>query len=258
MMKATKEKGRQSFEYVEVEGNMFKLEHVVGDGNCFFHSISKSPYVSANHTELRFMLVDYIEAEMVKPDNEIERLYNIFGGDHDVHHWLASLKRVGSWAGSCAAVYLCRFININVRIITNARKFLIVDTRLSTRSQGFDFVSENAPTVNLYHHVYKLPFTSSDKCNHFAYMWEVNKFATIDKKLVYYGGGKTIRSASNTLIDCSENENKKQKTIDLTKREKKESADLTKREKKESASVTLIDLSKKENKRLGKKRNKAF
>ena len=252
-MKATKEKGRQSFEYVEVEGNMFKLEHVVGDGNCFFHSISKSPYVSANHTELRFMLVDYIEAEMVKPDNEIERLYNIFGGDHDVHHWLASLKRVGSWAGSCAAVYLCRFININVRIITNARKFLIVDTRLSTRSQGFDFVSENAPTVNLYHHVYKLPFTSSDKCNHFAYMWEVNKFATIDKKLVYYGGGKTIRSASNTLIDCSENENKKQKTIDLTKREKKESADLTKREKKESASVTLIDLSKKENKRLGKK-----
>ena len=60
MMKATKEKDRQSFEYVEVEGNMFKLEHVVGDGNCFFYSISKSPYVSANHTELRFMLVDYI------------------------------------------------------------------------------------------------------------------------------------------------------------------------------------------------------
>ena len=36
MMKATKEKDRQSFEYVEVEGNMFKLEHVVGDGNWFF------------------------------------------------------------------------------------------------------------------------------------------------------------------------------------------------------------------------------
>ena len=66
--------------------------------------------------------------------------------------------------------------------------------------------------------------------------------------MVYYGGGKTIRLASDTLIDCSKNENKEQKTIDLTKREKKESADLTKREKKESASVTLIDLSKKENK----------
>ena len=156
------------------------------------------------------------------------------------------------------AVFLCRFTNINVKIITNARKFLIVDTRLSTMSQGFDFVSENAPTVNLYHHVYKLPFTRSDKCNHFAYMWEVNKLATIDKTLVYFGGGKTIRSASDTSIDWSKNENKKQKTIDLTKREKKKSEDLTKSEKKESASVTLIDLSKKENKRLGKKRNKAF
>ena len=69
------------------------IEHVVGDGNCFFHSLSKSPFVSADPAELRYMLVDYIEAEMAKPGNEMEALYKIFGGDHDLHHWVATMKR---------------------------------------------------------------------------------------------------------------------------------------------------------------------
>jgi len=241
MMKAktpltkSKRKDSPSIEYVGVEGRIFKLEHVVGDGNCFFHSISKSPFVSANHAELRFMLVDYIEAEMVKPGNDMETLYKIFGGDHDLHHWVTALKRFGSWAGSCAAVFLCRFININIKIVTNAMKLWVVDTRMVTRSQGFFCVCDNAPTVFLYHHVYNMPFTTSDKCNHFAHMWEVNTCATIDKNVAYYGGcdvGEVVDLTITTPVT------KKRKTIDLSKEEKKVSASdtlISKRKKKASA-----------------------
>jgi len=129
------------------------------------------------------MLVDYIEAEMA-----MEALYKIFGGDHDLHHWVATLKRFGSWAGSCAAVFLCRFININIKIVTNARKFWVTDTRTVTRSHEFSFVCAETPTVYLYHNVYNMPFTTSDKCNHFAHMWEVNICVNRDKNIVYYGG----------------------------------------------------------------------
>ena len=54
-------------------------------------SATKSPCVRANRAELKFMLVDYVEAEMVKPGNDIERLYKCFGVDHVLHHWLTAL-----------------------------------------------------------------------------------------------------------------------------------------------------------------------
>lgn len=56
------------------------------------------------------------------------------------------------------------------------------------RSHEFSFVCAEAPTVYLYHHVYNMPFTTSDKCNRFAHMWEVNICVNTDKNIVYYGG----------------------------------------------------------------------
>ena len=50
-----------SFEYVGVEGRVYTLEHVVGDGNCFFHWIARSPYVSASHIELSSVLIFSID-----------------------------------------------------------------------------------------------------------------------------------------------------------------------------------------------------
>lgn len=51
------------FEYFGIDVKVFNLEHVVGDEHCFYHSISKSPYVSVDH------MVDFVEAEMAKLSN---------------------------------------------------------------------------------------------------------------------------------------------------------------------------------------------
>jgi len=58
-----------------------------------------------------------------------------------------------SWAGTCAVVFLRYFMEINIRIVTNAVKFWIVGAITFVRNQGFDFVADEAPTVSLYHHL---------------------------------------------------------------------------------------------------------
>jgi len=79
-------------------------------------------------------------------------------------------------------------------------------------------MNDEAQTVFLYHHVYKMPFTTSAKCNHFAHMWEVEICSNKDKNCVNYGGsdlGEVVDFTITTPVT------RKPKTSSLRKRNRR-------------------------------------
>jgi len=197
---------RQSlgYRYIGVLNKIFKLEDVLGDGNCFFHSLIKSPYINVDcHMQLRRMLVDRVEAELTnrKSGGLVEKLGRICY-ENDLSKWVQNIKRPGSWAGTCAAVLLCFFLEINICIVTNKlRSFYVVDVRKWMRTKGLYFIREEASTVFLYHHLFRHPFTRSDNCNHFAHMWEIDK-SDVESCSIYGSETQSVEEAKkNTDVE---------------------------------------------------------
>ena len=54
-------------------------------------------------------------------------------------------------------------------------------------SKGFHFIREESPSIYLYHHLFRNPFVKSPRCNHFAYLKEVQKHFIEDDTSIYYG-----------------------------------------------------------------------
>jgi len=116
-------------------------------------------------------------------------------------------------------------MEFNIRIVTNAVKFWIVDARTFVRNQGFDFVADEAPTVSLYHHVYKMPYTKSSKCNHSAFLWEVDERSVRNPNdCVYYGD-----SESTEIVDLTQKKPAKKRKV-YGDSESKEIVDLTQKQ----------------------------
>ena len=202
----------QSFQFICVENKFFKFDDVLGDGNCFFHALVKSPYLNVScHKELRAMLVKFIRDEMTKPENGMEKLYRACLPDDDFREWLHKLEEPRSWAGDVAATFVSYFFEINICIVTNAKTFWVVDQRMNLRRKGWNFISEEAPTVFLYHHLFRRPFTKSKTCNHFAYLLEVDKQVIQDNDSVYYGTDREKSSEDAPNHTTQENSKKKRK-----------------------------------------------
>ena len=115
----------QSYQFICVENKFFQFQDVIGDGNCFFNCLVKSPHINVSSPEeLRGILVQLIETEMTKPRNQMEELYKACSPDDDIKKWLQKLRKIGTWAGDIAANFICYFFRVNICIVTNAKKIL--------------------------------------------------------------------------------------------------------------------------------------
>ena len=100
----------QNYQFICVQNKFFKFDDVLSDGNCFFHCLVKSPHINvSSQRELREMLVQLIQAEMMKPHNHVEELHRACASDDDLRSWVQKLGKMGSWAGDIAATFYFLF-----------------------------------------------------------------------------------------------------------------------------------------------------
>jgi len=145
---------------------LFEVRDVKGDGNCFYSALALSDELNVKcQEELRHLLNEKV-AELPLARS----LYKRFAKNNtSFDAWVEKVKQSRSWAGELEAVFVCLLFNINVCLVTNSLKgFYIVDVRKWLTVEGENFIDADAPTVFLYHHVYKRPTTKSVSCNHFA------------------------------------------------------------------------------------------
>ena len=86
----------QSYQFICVENKFFQFLDVLGDGNCFFNCLVKSPHINVSSPEeLRGILVQLIETEMTKPHNQMEELYKACSPDDDIRSGFKSFEKLG-------------------------------------------------------------------------------------------------------------------------------------------------------------------
>ena len=197
---------------------LFLMYDVDGDGNCFFSSCCKSSHIRMNNSStLRAELVNFLknndEALVLFTDVVRERSMSF-------DEWVSKMQCNGTWGGATAAMFICLMFRVNICIISNAENgFLVNDIR---SWDGIDFLSEDAPTIFLYHHLHRRPFERNKTCNHFAFM-EKYKGANPEKYRIYVNEGKDHDDdhddgfTSDTACDISDGgSRKKRKTTAQT------------------------------------------
>ena len=214
----------QSYQFICVENKFFQFLDVLGDGNCFFNCLVKSPHINVSSPEeLRGILVQLIETEMTKPHNQMEELYKACSPDDDIRKWLQKLRKIGTWAGDIAANFICYFFRVNICIVTNAKKFWVIDIRACLQYKGFTFIEQESPSIFLYHHLFRHPFVKSPMCNHFGYLKQVQKQCIMDDASIYFGTEPNEDSSDKETI-CTEKERKNsEKQQQSTKKKRKNS-----------------------------------
>jgi hypothetical protein len=148
---------------------LFRVCDVRGDGNCFFNALVLSPQITIKcPAELRNLVV-----KMLEENPEAKRLYfEIVKTNQPYDSWVDYVRRPGTWVGSDVSIFVCMMLDINLCLVTNGKNgFNDFDVRKWLILQGEYFVVESAPTIYLYHHLYKYPFQRSDCCNHFALLY---------------------------------------------------------------------------------------
>jgi hypothetical protein len=156
-------------------GQLFNLEDVPGDGNCFFHSLAKSPCLSSLLTsndgrEARAVYVDKLsELWQQKPwlRSDIAMVLRMMRPPMEYHNYIRATSPSAHsvrWATDIDMLLVC--VALGVKIVSfhnhtsgmgtyNAAEFLppSLKAELQTRLQGSDHV------IFVYNHLYTRPLT---------------------------------------------------------------------------------------------------
>ena len=155
--------------FIRFDNGVFKINDVLGDGDCFLHSLNISQHINMPGTE---ELRKYVVQNLRQESTRFKSIYQkISGSDAKLYeNWVKTIERRGYWLGTSLAVFISMIFNVNVVLVTNGMKgFLTVDIRKWMLNIGV-VLDPNAPNVYIYHHLHKQPFKSSMQCNHFAFM----------------------------------------------------------------------------------------
>jgi OTU-like cysteine protease/DDE superfamily endonuclease len=159
--------------------SLLELVDVPGDGNCFFHAVALSEFINmSNHEELRSFLAERVSAVLSNPSEhkDVLSLFTHASGKTKLTVWLDCVKKVNNWGDDRAALFIAYFFQVNIRIISNMeRGFFYNDIRLWAQLHGHPIVSNEAPTIHLYHYLYARATTPSKHCNHFGYLRQVQQ-----------------------------------------------------------------------------------
>ena len=151
--------------------NIFKLNDVPGDGNCFFHSVALSDLVNiSNHSDLREHLAETIShvASNKNEHKEVIELFELTGGNVKLQSWIDKIK---TWADQSSALFIAYIYQINVVIISNLEKgFDYFDVKQWSTMHRQKIIPDDCETLYLYHFMFQRPFSPSKLCNHFGYL----------------------------------------------------------------------------------------
>ena len=97
------------YRYVkDIDGNVFEVVDVLGDGNCFFHALCLSNIINIlTHTDLRRHLVERVHDILLKPDGHTDVISFVEKKMHcKILPWLDRIKESNEWGDNRAAVFL--------------------------------------------------------------------------------------------------------------------------------------------------------
>lgn len=187
---------------VKNEG-LFRLKDVQGDGNCFFNAVVMSHEINI---ECPLDLKDQMAAELMN-NKEAKAIYNeMFPSEKEYETFVKGIARRGKYQGTKAALFVCFMFEVNICLITNAPNgFEIHNTQQWLRLMQANMVIEDsAPTIYLYHHLFKRPFKKSKKCNHFGYLHRIE--ASRESDVIYENDSMPHEESAPIEIN-SEDEN---------------------------------------------------
>ena len=105
----------------------FKLNDVIGDGNCFFSAICLHPFFKAkldNHVTLRRSLASKLEKCISEDQSDlllksaVLKIYSTFEQNKPILDHISSMRQDRQWVGQFEAFLLMIFYNIEITIIS--------------------------------------------------------------------------------------------------------------------------------------------
>ena len=158
--------------YICIDRNHFHFTDVPGDGDCFFHSILKSNYLSrfSSVHELRMHLATRTELTYAN-DLILQQIF--YFHRINVAVWLNSIRTMGTWANELDMLLTAYILHINIISVGNYINGLICNNmqlHLNQILQHNDcHITENS-VIYVYFHRFQDPIARTSNGNHFAYM----------------------------------------------------------------------------------------
>ena len=158
--------------FITIKEKYFQFIDVPGDGDCFFHSILKSEYLSGFSSvhELRMYLGSRIEVNYTN-DIFLQRIFTFHR--MDVVTWLNRIRTMGTWANELDMLLTAYILHINIISVANYMHGIICNDmqynlNLILQSNSHQ-ITENS-TIYVYFHIFQNPISRMFDGNHFAYI----------------------------------------------------------------------------------------
>ena len=121
-----REKIKKTLLGIEKLGGLFRITDVLGDGNCLYNALVKSPDIRFScPLKFREHLFEAIEE---RGDLAEHLHYKVAKETDDFEAWIEKMRKPGTWGGTTVALFVCWIFNVNICIVTNsARGFITND-----------------------------------------------------------------------------------------------------------------------------------
>ena len=152
---------------------LFRLQDVMGNGNCLYNAAVLSPHI-------RFTCPLEFRDHLFKAIDEKGQLsqyvyYEVAQETDEFESWIQKMRKPGVWAGTTIALFISWIFNVNIIIVTNGeRGFLINDFCKYNWLEHRPATNTPYPNIYLYYHRYNAPFSPSNICDHYGYMFPLS------------------------------------------------------------------------------------
>ena len=164
----------------------FQFIDVPGDGDCFFHSILKSTYLSGFSSSVHELRMYLASRTKMNDANDIilQRIFHYHGVD--VFTWLNRITTMRRWANELDMILAAYLLHVNIITVGNYMNGFIsnnMQLNLNHISQCNDYHITRSSTIYVYFHIYKNPIARMSDGNHFAYMHPITYIPDQDDSL---------------------------------------------------------------------------
>ena len=158
---------------IKTDGCHFKFVDVLADGNCFYHSILRSPILSTkfrNVLEFRHYLQESVLYKY-QYDSNIEMIFHTYGVDINI--WKSTITVMNNWATQIDMVLCSYILETNIVTVGNFLNGIIHNRMFDALNSIFGTTMYNSVHGNkiyIYIHNAGIPQARIINGNHFAYL----------------------------------------------------------------------------------------
>ena len=158
--------------HIIVDGNCFCFSVVPGDGDCFYHSILKSDYLSifTGVYQLRMHLASIVEMNH-RNDTILQKLFYFHRTDPLI--WLPRIRKMNTWANQLDIIIAAYVLHINIITVGNYMHGFICNNMqlyMNNVLRSSDYCITEGGTLYVYFHEFQHPMRRMTDGNHFVYM----------------------------------------------------------------------------------------